>query len=161
MSNASQRVSKIELPPGSLLEAYRRRGDFLDCYAVTSDLTARLAAEEIVRFPWWARALIALRNMMAAPFGLSADGPAASDKLGAFPVEVETEQEIVAGFDDLHVDFRVSVMSRDGGLSLATWVRPHNWGGRMYLALIVPFHVAIARDAVRRVARMQVDEAVS
>ncbi|WP_425038578.1 DUF2867 domain-containing protein [Primorskyibacter sp. S187A] len=154
MSRVLPFVSKIELPPGSLLEAYRRPGDFLDCYAVSSSLSPRLAAEEIVRFPGWAQALVALRNIVTAPFGLSADGPEAEDKLGVFPVEHETETEIIAGFDDRHLDFRVSVMAHAGRVSLATWVRPHNLGGRLYLALIMPFHIAIARDAVRRVAKV-------
>ena len=147
-------VTKIELPPGSLLEAYRRPGDFLDCYAVASTLAPRPAAEEIVQFPEWAQALVALRNIVTAPFGLYADGPDAADKLGVFPVEQETETEIIAGFDDRHLDFRVSVMAHAGRVSLATWVRPHNFGGRLYLTLIMPFHIAISRDAVRRVAKI-------
>ena len=83
---------------------------------------------------------------------MSQDGPDAADKLGPFPVELETETELVAGFNDKHLDFRVSVMSRDGQVSLATWVHPHNFGGRLYLALIMPFHIMIARNALARVA---------
>ena len=84
-------------------------------------------------------------------WAFSAKGPKAPDKIGEFPVESETGSEIVAGFNDRHLDFRVSVMSSDGAVSLATWVRRHNLGGRLYLALIMPFHVAIARDALARV----------
>lgn len=154
MTCADPLVSKIELPPCSLLNAYMRPGDFLDCYAAPSTLAPRPAAEEIVRFPGWAQALVALRNFVTIPFGLSANGPDAKDKLGVFPVEQETETEIIAGFNDRHLDFRVSVMARAGRVSLATWVRPHNFAGRLYLALIMPFHIAIARDAVRRVAKV-------
>ncbi len=154
MNAPSHHVTKIDLPSGSLLESYIEQGDFLDCYAVTADVPPRRAAEEIVQFPGWARMLVALRNAMTAPFGLSADGPAAPDKLGPFPVEAESKEEIIAGFDDRHLNFRVSVISRSGRVSLATWVRPHNLAGRLYLAVIMPFHIAIARDAVGRVARM-------
>jgi hypothetical protein len=91
---------------------------------------------------------------MTTPLGLSADGPPAADKLGVFPVEAETGEEIIAGFDDRHLEFRVSVIARHGRVSLATWVWPHNIGGRMYLAAILPFHIAIARDAVARVSRI-------
>jgi hypothetical protein len=154
MSVAPHHVWKVRLPAGSLLEAYRRPGDFLDCYAAPSAAPVRQVAEEIVRFPGWARALIALRNTVTTPLGLSADGPPAADKLGVFPVEAETGEEIVAGFDDRHLDFRVSVIARHGRVSLATWVWPHNIGGRLYLAAILPCHIAIARDAVARVSRM-------
>ena len=112
----------------------------------------RHAAEIITDWPGWARGLLALRKVVTAPFGLSQDGPAADDKIGPFPVEMESEDEIIAGFDDRHLNFRVAVLSSGGKLHLATWVRPHNWAGKLYLAAIMPFHIAIARDALARVA---------
>ena len=149
----SASVRAIPLPAGSRLAAYFGQGDFLDCYAAPAWIEPRRAAEIVVSFPGWARMLLAVRRLLTAPFGLSNDGPEAVDKLGPFPVEIETEDEIVAGFDDRHLNFRVSVMSRDGRVSLATWVRPHNLAGRAYLAAIMPFHILIARDAVARVSR--------
>ena len=77
--------------------------------------------------------------------------------MGPFPVESETETELIAGFNDKHLDFRVSVRSEGGLVSLATWVHPHNIGGRIYLAAIMPFHILIARDALARVARSSAD----
>ncbi|MGB3553884.1 MAG: DUF2867 domain-containing protein [Jannaschia sp.] len=130
----------------------RRPGDFLDCYAVRSDMPSRTAAEIVVDFPPWARALVSLRNVVTAPFGLLPDGPEAADNIGFFPVTAEGEDEIVAGFDDRHLDFRVAIIRRDGFVHLATWVAPHNIGGRLYLKAILPFHVAIARNAMSRVS---------
>ena len=88
---------------------------------------------------------------MTAPFGLSNDGPSAPDKIGAFPVELETEHEIIAGFNDKHLDFRVAVLSLSNHVYLATWVHPHNIGGKLYLKAIMPFHILIARNALARV----------
>ncbi len=146
-------VTSDTLPPGSLLEDRRAPDDFLDCFSVASDTSPRRAAEIITDFPGWAGALVALRNLVVAPFGLMPDGPDAEDKLGPFPVEAETADEVIAGFDDKHLDFRVSVISRDGRIYLATWVRRHNLGGRLYLKAILPFHILIARNALARVAR--------
>ena len=112
----------------------------------------RRAAEIIVDFPGWARALLLMRKVLTSPFGLSTDGPDASDKMGMFPVEVETSSELIAGFNDRHLDFRISVFSEEGRVSLATWVHPHNVGGRLYLAAIMPFHILVARNALARVA---------
>ncbi|MEL6993920.1 MAG: DUF2867 domain-containing protein [Pseudomonadota bacterium] len=128
------------------------QGDFIDCYTVAADATPRQAAEIITSFPGWAQGLLVIRRFVTAPFGLSNDGPAADDKLGPFPVELENDNEIIAGFDDKHLDFRVCVFSRDGEVSLATWVHTNNFGGRAYLAAIMPFHILIAKDALRRVA---------
>ncbi len=145
-------VAAIPLPPDSALHARRVPGDFLDCYAVPSPCPPRRAAEIITDFPAWARALLLLRRIVTLPFGLDNDGPSAADKLGPFPVEEESDAEIIAGFNDKHLNFRVSVMQVEGVVSLATWVEPHNWGGRLYLAAIMPFHIAIARNALNRVA---------
>ncbi len=146
-------VTKTGLPPDSRLHGYVSQGDFLDCYEVQSPLGARAAAEIIVTFPGWAKVLVALRGLLVAPFGLMNDGPGDGDKLGPFPVERSDTREVIAGFNDKHLDFRVSVYSAEGRVSLATWVQPHNIGGRGYLAAILPFHILIARNALARVAR--------
>ncbi|MEJ6402645.1 DUF2867 domain-containing protein [Yoonia sp. 2307UL14-13] len=148
-------VRAIPLPDGSVLHERRVAGDFLDCYAVASDASPREAAEIITDFPGWARGLLILRRVLTAPFGLDNDGPDVPDKIGPFPVESNTGTELIAGFDDRHLDFRVSVMAVAGRVSLATWVLPHNGGGRIYLAAIMPFHIAIAKDSLRRVATVQ------
>lgn len=146
-------VHKITLPAVSALHDQRVPGDFLDCYSVTSNLAPRHAAEIITAFPKWAGFLLVIRGLVTAPFGLSQDVPEAADKLGPFPVQSETQTEVIAGFDDKHLNFLVSVLSHEGQISLATWVAPHNMGGRIYLAAIMPFHIAIARNALARVAQ--------
>lgn len=148
----SNRVLATNLPAWSRLNARIAPNDFLDCYAVASSLPPRRAAETVVDFPPWVRGLFKLRRAITAPFGLSNDGPPAADKIGLFPVESEDHNELIAGFDDRHLEFRISVMSRDGRVSFATWVHTHNIGGRLYLRAIMPFHVLVVRNALRRVA---------
>lgn len=150
-------VRATALPGSSLLHDRIGPRDFLDCYSVASHLPPRRAAEIITDFPGWARFLLFLRKLVTTPFGLSNRGPAAADKVGIFPVETETERELIAGFDDRHLDFRVSVLSQGGRVFLATWVQPHNMGGRIYLGTILPFHVMIARDALARVGVARAD----
>ncbi|RLK08508.1 DUF2867 domain-containing protein [Ruegeria conchae] len=147
------RVKRSELPTKSLLHNRLEDGDFLDCFSVVSDLSPRQAAEIITSFPAWAKMLVRLRGILVAPFGLDNTGPEATDKVGIFPVEHDDASEVIAGFDDRHLDFRVSVFSEDGRISLATWVHRHNLGGRLYLAIILPFHILIARNALARVSR--------
>ncbi|MBM7068701.1 DUF2867 domain-containing protein [Actibacterium sp. 188UL27-1] len=148
----SPNVTLSPLPQNSALHQRKAPTDFLDCYAVRSDLPPRRAAQIITTFPGWAKGLLQIRRLVTAPFGLSNDGPDAADKLGPFPVESETDHELIAGFNDRHLNFRVSVMSQEGQVFLATWVHPHNIGGRLYLSAIMPFHILIARNALSRVA---------
>ena len=146
------KVASTELPVRSLLKERVATQDFLDCYSVSSTLPPRRAAEIITQFPEWAGFLLSIRSVVTAPFGLMTYGPEAKDKLGPFPVEFENQHELIAGFDDKHLDFRVSVISESGKVSLATWVHTHNIGGKVYLATIMPFHILIARNALARVA---------
>ena len=146
------KVRKTDLPSLSVLHGRISPADFTDCFVVKSSLPARKAAEIIVEFPGWAQALLVVRKLFTAPFGLSQEGPPADDKVGPFPVELDAKDEFVAGFDDKHLDFRVSVISNSGQVYLGTWVHPHNLGGRAYLRAILPFHIAIARNALKRVA---------
>jgi hypothetical protein len=145
------KVIETELPPQSLLSDRVKPSDFIDCYSVQSELSPRKAAEIITNFPGWARFLLKIRSIVTAPFGLSNDGPPAEDKVGVFPVETESDHELIAGFNDKHLDFRVSVISQDGRVFLATWVHTNNIGGKIYLSAILPFHILISRDALARV----------
>lgn len=153
----SMGVTKIPLPTSSALHKRCKPGDFLDCYAVTATMPVRAAADVITDFAPWARLLLLIRRIVTAPFGLDNDGPEAADRVGIFPVESETTSELIAGFDDKHLDFRVSVFSHNAKIGLATWVAPHNFGGRAYLAAIMPFHIAIARNALARVRQVALD----
>ncbi|BFM50764.1 DUF2867 domain-containing protein [Marinomonas sp. THO17] len=144
-------VTTHSLPIDSELRRYVKQEDFIDCYAIESDLPPRRAAEIITNFPAWARLLVKIRNAMTAPFGLLKEGPQSADKVGFFPLELDTAQEVIAGFNDTHLNFRVSIMALDGRIYLATWVHPHNKLGKYYLKTILPFHNLIVHNALRRV----------
>jgi len=144
-------VHACKLPESSTLSERIASDDFIDCFRVEANTSPRRAIEIITNQPPWAKFLFSIRRLVTSPFGLSQDGPDAPDKVEAFPVESETETELIAGFDDKHLEFRVSVMVEQGYVYLATWVHPHHIFGRIYLRTIMPFHVAIARSGLARV----------
>lgn len=144
---------RADSPPGdSRIGAFVEPGDFIDCFSVRSAARPREAALVIVDFPVWVGALMRLRRLVTAPFGLVNDTPEDIDRIGFFPVESETADEIIAGFDDKHLDFRLSIATFDGRVFLTTWVQRHNLGGRIYLWCILPFHKLIIRNALARLA---------
>lgn len=146
-------VSACDLPSDSRLHRRVAAGDFLDCYAVVSEHTARRAAEIATSFPRWASALLAVRNILLAPFGLKGKAPKDGNMIGIFPVTSESPDELIMGVDDAHLDFRIAVMQHNGHVYLATWVHRNTFFDRLYLTTIMPFHILIVRDALRRVAR--------
>src|SRR5262249_48043429 len=66
------------------------------------------------------------------------------DIIGVWPIFALTETEIIAGRDNRHLDFRVSVLKRREGqqatVTVSTICTVHNLFGRIYLAVVVPFH---------------------
>ena len=147
-----------EIDPATLLAG----AQFIDAYRVAVDgaaLDARKAAERMfARGPRWIEALLKLRNLVVAPFGLKTSGegePATGGMIGIFPVVSETPERLVAGFNDHHLDFRVvvDVTAKGGGqeVTTTTLVLTHNWLGRTYLAVIMPFHRLIARAMLQQI----------
>jgi hypothetical protein len=135
---------------------------FSDAFSVTVDgaaFPARRAAERMLgRSPRWIRTLMALRDTLVTPFGLKTSPPAGThaDSVGIFPVLSDTPNRLVAGFDDSHLDFRVVVdVARSGDgqcVTATTLVLTHNRLGRVYLAIILPFHRLVVRALLRQVA---------
>jgi Protein of unknown function (DUF2867) len=137
---------------------------FADAYRVAvtdAKLDARSAAERIFsRTPNWVKMLLDLRNAIVAPLGLktSAENEAkAGGMVGMFPVLSETPGQLIAGFNDHHLDFRIVVDvapvdgSRDQEVTATTLVLSHNLLGRAYLTAIMPFHRAITKSMLEQV----------
>jgi Protein of unknown function (DUF2867) len=81
------------------------------------------------------------------------------DRIDFFRVHAVTENEVIIGEDDKHLDFRASVLLRrreadsQDELVATTVVHCHNLLGRIYLAVILPFHRLIVRSNLNRAAR--------
>jgi hypothetical protein len=150
-----------EVAPSVDCGAVLAGAQFADAYCIATEstqLSARRAAEKMFApGPWWAEALLALRNMLVRPFGLKTSGegePASGGVIGLFPVVSETTDRLVAGFNDRHLDFRVVVdVAPSGGgqeITATTLILTHNWLGRLYLAIVLPFHRLIVRNMLQR-----------
>jgi hypothetical protein len=151
-----------EIKPSVDADALLAGAQFADAFGIDINgpaLNARQVAERMVgRWPRWIDLLVTLRNILAAPFGLktSGAGAAPADMIGIFPVVSQTPDRLVAGFNDSHLDFRlvVDVAPLGGGqqVTATTLVKTHNWFGRTYLAIILPFHRLVVRALLRQVA---------
>lgn len=153
-----------EVAPDAETDALLAGAQFADAFRIAlagRTLNARQAAERMMgRQPRWVQRLVALRNAFVAPFGLKTSGagePAPEGTIGIFPVLSETPSQLVAGFDDSHLDFRVVVdvspCAEGQQVTATTLVRTNNWLGRTYLAVILPFHRLVVRALLRQIAR--------
>lgn len=148
----------IAVPPDPALIAVLPGCDLTDAYSIPlarRPVDARQAAKLAFTdaLPDWASMLMRLRNAFANRIGLKTAGPRKG-----FPVLRESADEVVIGLDDRHLDFRVLLQVRAEGettsrVTLTTAVRTHNPLGRVYLAVIMPFHKLIIRSLLRRLAQ--------
>jgi Protein of unknown function (DUF2867) len=106
--------------------------------------------------PAWMNALLIARNMVASWGGLATPTAtevlspeirpsyAVGDTIGPWPVFALNDTELIAGRDNKHLDFRLSILKeteRAGAhVVISTVCTVHNWFGRLYLFFIVPFH---------------------
>ena len=103
--------------------------------------------------PTWLKFILLARHRVGAWFGLDAATTAqimrparaasyrVGESIGPWPIYFLGEEELVAGRDAKHLDFRVSVLKQHTGPAtyacVSTVGRTHNRFGRLYLRLIV------------------------
>lgn len=106
--------------------------------------------------PKWVKIALMMRNRVVRLFGLDTataseilhftpqDSYRVGDKIGVWPIFALTETELVAGRDNKHLDFRLSVLKvMDAGAAsvvVTTICTVHNLFGKLYLFFVVPFH---------------------
>lgn len=162
MSPHRHPVRPVAVPPELVAAAGLPRPDFSDAFAVrlpdgagVVDVAAAHAALVAAGSPPWMDQLVRIRRVLARALRLDTAewGPGTSP----FVVVQQTDDLVVAGADDRHLDFRAVLQVRetpgDGAeLLLCTVVQRHNAVGRGYFALVRPFHRRIVPAVLRRAA---------
>jgi len=165
-------IEDVDLPEGALVLRSFPRIDYADAYRAklppglfkNVDSIARSIAESS---PWWVQGLMALRDRMVAIIGLKTSDwhrnnrqeiefqPGSSVR--GFRVYERTQDEILLGEDDRHLDFRVSILKRTEGnnswVIVSTIVRFNSWLGRAYFVPVKPLHKIIVRAIMGRAIR--------
>lgn len=122
-----------------------------------SHLALGAAQDMLGHPPVWVEMLMSIRNRIVALFGLKKAelGVDDGEQVGGFPVVYERPERVVLGFDDSHLDFRIVVDVEPEGeagsrISVTTLVKRHNLFGRLYIAVVTPFHRLIVRTTLAR-----------
>ncbi|MDC8756129.1 DUF2867 domain-containing protein [Janthinobacterium fluminis] len=166
-----QQVSSVALPAEASIAGLYPGSQLADAYSVHLPAGVEVDPERLARcmfanLPRWARALMRLRDVLVAGFGIKTAAQmqavtpgAAIRRIDMFRIYSGDAREIVFGEDDIHLDFRVSLLCRgepgadDAAIVVVTAVHCHNRLGRVYLFLIAPFHRLIAQAMLRGAAR--------
>jgi Protein of unknown function (DUF2867) len=154
-------VIECEVPAGSALSrGLIRNAHFHDSYR--APLTRPELGIVDVFFavfghtPLWMKLLLIVRNAAAGLSGLEVpsvgeimkpevrDTYRAGEKIGPWPIFFICDKEIIAGRNNKHMDFRLSVLKEMSGdamsVVVSTICATHNVFGKIYLFFIIPFH---------------------
>lgn len=166
-------IRQTPVPHGTLIAGAFARVDYADAYRQHlqpgrfADVDA-FARAILASPPGWVDALMGLRNRIVGRVGLKTGvfrtGQDFSqmtfrpgERSGIFRVWARTEDEILMGEDDHHLDFRVSLLlqrAADGDrVTVSTIVRYHNLLGRVYFLPVRPVHRLVVPAMMKRAAR--------
>lgn len=163
----------VALPTQSGITSVYKSVHLADAFAIRLPSGVSHDPDLLARFifahqPSWVGALMRVRDMIVACFGLkTASGlarlgsGAKTERVGIFKIYSTSRTEIVLGEDDKHLDFRVSVLCSGAPgpgtgalLTVSTVVHCHNLLGRIYILAIAPFHRMVIKASLRRAARI-------
>ena len=166
--NAVGGVRSMAPPAQSSIAGWYGGANLVDSFATTFGAGISRDPEAVAhailgRPAWWVRGLLATRDMTVARFGLKTTDELQriareNESIAFFPVLSRSENELVLGVDDRHLDFRASILlgalNGEGAFEVVvtTVVHCHNTFGRAYLNLIRPFHVLVVRSNLGRAA---------
>lgn len=154
-------ISLCDIPLVSALDrATVERAWFRDSYKVALSGAQSSVIDNFFAIfahrPQWMNRLLIVRNRLAKLCGLDvatdaqitnagvAEHYAVGDTIGPWPIFALSETELIAGRNNGHLDFRLSVLQvpdgKAGSVVVSTVCTVHNLFGKIYLFFIVPFH---------------------
>jgi len=136
------------------------RADFRDAHRAPLSRSDRSVVEIFFAIfaqrPGWMKLMLIARNKAAALAGLEVpttseimnmeqrDRYFIGEKIGPWPIFFLSSDELVAGRDNKHMDFRLSIMKVHDGVRpsvvVSTLCMVHNKFGQYYLSSIIPIH---------------------
>lgn len=156
------KIEKVNIPQQSILASEKFdyidsfKGSFVDKENKVSSLA--LGKAFFSSAPKWVDVLFTFRNKIVSFLGLKTSGKTTNrteilnnfqgkvgEQIGLFKVFHKSDNEIVLGENDKHLDFRVSLLfskteEEKKDLFISTTVIFHNWLGKLYFLPVKPFH---------------------
>ncbi len=164
-------VQRSPVPKNALACQAFKRVDYADAYNIrisssVAGLPERYARAMFENPPRWVSLLTALRDRIVSIVGLKTAkaliGKAlnygtgeSSARTPPLKVMARTDDAVLFGEDDRHLDFRISIQRTDtvGELCVITAVKLNNWMGHLYFLPVKPLHQIIVPAMMRRAAR--------
>ncbi|MDI9310746.1 MAG: DUF2867 domain-containing protein [Limnohabitans sp.] len=158
-------TKQTTLPLNSIFQQ-NKNYDYIDCYQSNFETNKILKPEDIAKAffssaPKWIGVLFEFRNKIVSLFGLKVPEKGKNhqellenfkgevgEQIGLFKVFYKSDNEIVLGEDDKHLNFRISLFLNKSKITtkeitISTIVKFNNTFGKFYFLPVKPFHKII------------------
>ena len=167
-------IVKSTLPHNSILKNAQTQYHYIDSFqGELKDTENKFTVTDVCKAffstgPKWINGLFTLRNKIVAIFGLKTSenkkgqeelkhfNCEVGEQVGLFKVFNKTDNEIILGEDDKHLDFKVSLYLEQHKentpmriLTISTTVVFHNWFGRLYFLPVKFFHKLVVPSMLK------------
>jgi len=155
------KILKTIIPEQSEYKNFINQIDYSDTFKMIVE-NQNISIESIYidmfsTMPKWINQLMFLRNKIVGVFGLKVESLMSKkvttlkvgEKIGMFTTYAISENEVIAGEDDKHLNFRVSILRVDENVIVSTFVKYNNLFGKIYMSLIIPFHKMIVKAMMK------------
>ncbi|WP_020536770.1 DUF2867 domain-containing protein [Lewinella cohaerens] len=134
--------------------------DFADTFSTTNheDSLEEISKRIFTLKSKWIIALFELRNKLVSVFGLKTAIPSdykedfvVGGYVGFFKIYAISDEQLILGADDKHLKFRVGIHNTHAvanNIKVTTLVQLNNTFGKIYMAIIAPFHRLIVKRMV-------------
>lgn len=172
------KITKTELPEESALFKEKALFDYTDSFrgemlnGERNISTVEIGQAFFTSTPQWGKKMFAFRNSIVKMFGLKTGVDKnkkqptedfkidTGDQVGIFTIFDKTDNEIILGENDKHLDFRVSLLynkakldTEENSLTISTTVKYHNWMGMLYFLPVRPFHQLIVPVMLKKMIK--------
>ncbi|MBW0115484.1 DUF2867 domain-containing protein [Pseudonocardia abyssalis] len=147
----AERARAVAVPETPLLATALPRVDFSDAHAVLArpgmPTDPQVWADALFHDPpSWVVGAMGLREALVGTVGIARSGES------TFGTLARTDDEVLLGSDEGHLDFRASVLREPDRVVVSTVVQVHNARGRAYFAPVRLVHPMIVRAMLTRAA---------
>lgn len=167
------KINKTSLPEKSLVVTSLKKFDYEDAFLCKFQSAREITVDDLVfaffhSAPKWVEVLFNLRNKIVRLIGLKV--PDLSNKeeqiknfkveqgavIGLFKVFDRTQNEVLMGEDDRHLNFRISFLlekkpENTYSFILSTTVLIHNFLGKIYFFPVKPFHKLVVHAMMKKI----------
>lgn len=161
------KVTKTCVPKNSVINEFITKVDYEDCFSFTISNNKKTIRELYIAIfsstPKWVENMMKIRNKIVKIFGLKTEMKRnenpnfqVGEKVGIFEIYDIQENEIIAGDDDKHLNFRVSIhrqIQEKTAVNISTLVQYNNWFGKLYFFIVKPFHKMVVKSLIKKASK--------